>query len=105
MKNYILFSAISYWLLAIGCPLKAQDWRQMMRDPNANFYDVQKAFYAVHPKEDGKKEINKSEPENGEDIFKRWENMMEPRTYPSGNRPDITLVSAEYNKIFAERNN
>ncbi|MES2557366.1 MAG: PKD domain-containing protein [Bacteroidota bacterium] len=62
------------------------NWVQLMSDPTANFYDVQAAFnnyWKDRPVEKGK----------GYKAFKRWENYMEPRVYPSG---DMTLPSLTY---------
>lgn len=61
-------------------------WVQMMQDPNANFYDIQAAFYSYW---EGKT-IEKGK---GYKVFKRWEHYMEPRVYPTGN---IKLPSQTY---------
>ena len=61
-------------------------WVQLMSDPNANFYDVQKAFYAYW----NGRTIEKGK---GYKQFKRWEAYMEPRVYPSG---DMKLASLSY---------
>ena len=75
----------------------SKDWRQMMQDPNANFYDVQKAankYFKEYIKEEqerarnisqGKAVKDESEEVGGYEQYKRWENFMEPRVYPSGN--------------------
>ena len=58
---------------------EGKDWRELMQDPNANFYDVQKAanaYWATHDIE---------EKGSGYKPYKRWEAFMEPRVYPSGN--------------------
>lgn len=55
-----------------------EDWRTMMQDPNANFYDIKKAadaYWATH---------DKDEKGCGYKPYKRWEAFMEPRVYPSG---------------------
>lgn len=74
-----LFSIISFTSFS-------QQWVEMMKDPNANFYDIQAEFqnYWVG------KTIQKGK---GYKAFKRWENYMSPRVYPSGN---ITLPSQSY---------
>jgi PKD repeat protein len=58
----------------------------MMRDPNANFYEIQDAFNTYW---EGKT-IEKGK---GYKAFKRWEYYMAPRVYPSG---DLTLPSQTY---------
>lgn len=64
-------------LLALSASFKAQKWTEMMRDPNANFYDIVKEFdnyWKDRPYERGK----------GFKAFKRWQWFMEPRVYPTG---------------------
>ena len=66
-----------------------QLWVEKMRDPNANFYNVQQEFnnyWANRPYEKGK----------GFKQYKRWEYLMEPRCYPSG---DKKLVSQTYDNF------
>ena len=96
-------------LLFISSPLFAQDWVSMMKDQNANVHDVQKVFYAWYanqPKNDAK--VVKGETEDEKDgaymQFKRWEWMMEARTFPSGNRPDLNKVANDY-KNFTDTHN
>jgi len=72
----------------------AQKYKEMMNDPNANFYDIQKEFYKYWEKKE--KEIKKEfkdidKMKEGEEEFegeyfqfKRWEWFMGPRVYPSG---------------------
>lgn len=70
-----------------------QDWRAMMQDPNANFYDIQKAanaYFKEYEKEKardfrkGKLEEGEEEEYAGYEQWKRWEAFMEPRVYPTG---------------------
>lgn len=56
-----------------------EDWRVMMQDPNANFYDIKKAAEAYWDTHD------KDEKGCGYKPYKRWEAFMEPRVYPTGN--------------------
>ena len=63
-----------------------QTWVQMMQDPTANFYDVQAAFYSYW-------EGRTIEKGKGYKAFKRWENYMAPRVYPTGN---MTIPSQTY---------
>ncbi len=78
------------------------DWRKMMQDSNANFYDVQKAvnkFFSKHLKE---AEEENEDAEIGYEQYKRWEAFMEPRVYPSG---DLSLPStawSNYEKFLNE---
>ena len=71
-------------------------WVRMMQDPNANFYDIQKAFYAEwKDKTPGKGQGYKQ--------FKRWENFMAPRVYPSGKLPH-DIISSELIKVVNDNN-
>jgi PKD repeat protein len=88
-------------LLAYG--IQAQNWKAHMADPNHNFYATQKEFYKALKKEE--KELRKQEKSGkriGEkeapsyEIFKRWEDYMEPRVYPSGDVKQTTRAFEEY---------
>ncbi|HLN52959.1 MAG TPA: PKD domain-containing protein [Lentimicrobium sp.] len=56
-------------------------WIEMMQDPEANFFETQKAFYDYW---EGK-EITRG---SGYKIFKRWEYWMEKEVSPDGTKPD-----------------
>jgi photosystem II stability/assembly factor-like uncharacterized protein len=68
------------------------NWVDLKTSPNANFYDVQRAFNAYW----ADKDINV--PGNGYKPFKRWEYWVEPRVFPSG---DLSLLSKN-NEYFQE---
>jgi photosystem II stability/assembly factor-like uncharacterized protein len=75
MKKSILSLIIVF---AINSLFAQKDWRELMQDPNANFYDVKKAaelYWSTH---------DQDEKGSGYKPYKRWENFMEPRVYPSG---------------------
>jgi hypothetical protein len=61
----------------------SQEWTTMMQDPNANFYTVKAAFENYWSTRDI------TEKGKGYKAFKRWENFVEKRVYPSG---DMTLL-------------
>jgi PKD repeat protein/photosystem II stability/assembly factor-like uncharacterized protein len=61
-------------------------WVKMMQNPNANFYEVQQAFYEYWQG----KTIQKGK---GYKVFKRWEAYMTPRVYPTG---EMTQASQAY---------
>jgi PKD repeat protein len=93
MKKNLLLRLV---ILALTLPtmlfgqVNDSNWVDMMSDPNANFYDVQTAFnnfWAGKTIEKGK----------GYKQFKRWEEHMEPRVYPSGN---MTLPSQSYSNYL-----
>lgn len=83
-------------LLIIGLNFSgfAQDYVEMMRDPNVNFYDVQAAFNSYW-------EGRTIEKGKGYKAFRRWEAYMEPRVYPTGN---MTLPSLSYENFLAWEN-
>jgi len=85
LKKRLLLST-AFLVFATFFSARAQEWVDLMLDPNANFYDVQAAFNAHwenRPIEKGK----------GYKQYKRWEEIMAPRVYPSGNKQ---LVSQTY---------
>lgn len=55
----------------------AQTWRDLLLDSNANFYDVQRAFYQNYDTSVDKKSY-------GVKQFKRWEHLMKNRVFPTG---------------------
>ncbi|MBI2259466.1 MAG: PKD domain-containing protein [Flavobacteriia bacterium] len=94
-----LFFSLSFFI--IGSVLFGQNtnpnnsnqasWVKMMQDPNANFYDIQAAFNSYW-------EGRTIERGKGYKVFKRWENEMKPRVYPSGN---VNLVSQTWPNYLA----
>jgi len=86
MKQFTLFSLLIFSLIINSFSSNAQQWVEMMKDPNANFYETQAAFHAYwqnRPYERGK----------GYKQFKRWEQKMAPRVYPTG---DVKMASNTY---------
>lgn len=100
---FILFS-----ILLFGDYSFAQDWVHKMNDPSVNFYDVQKSFNSYWKQKERKEKFKKIfsfgqniEKENeGEILYKRWENYVAPRVYPSGNRSVMEAGNQELQKII-----
>lgn len=90
-KLTILFTIL---LSPFAFNITAQQWVKMMHDPNVNVQDVQKAFYAWYGSDEPSKEL--PEHESGYELFKRWENIMAPRTYPTGDRSKMNKALGEY---------
>src|SRR3954464_1720252 len=75
-------------------PADSQDWVKKMQNPDVNFYDVQRSFNQYWEREEKKEKFKsfftfraKTEKENeGYVMYKRWENYVEPRVYPTGDR-------------------
>ena len=59
--------------------LFSQEWVEKMQDPNINFYEVQKSFNKYW-------ENRIIERSKGYKQYKRWEYMVAPRVFPTGNR-------------------
>lgn len=66
-----------------------RSWAQLMEDPTVNFYDVQATFNDWYAK---------TKPEKGIKPYKRWESFMAPRVYPTGVRPNPSIVYEELKK-------
>ncbi len=85
MKSSIRFSlfamAVFVWTGLFPAASSAQNWVEMMQDPNVNFYEVQRSFNEYWQGKD-------LATAKGWKQFKRWEYFMEPRVYPTGKRPD-----------------
>ena len=77
--------------------LSAQKWTDMMRDTNANFYDIVKEFDTYWQG----REIERGK---GYKAFKRWQWFVEPRVYPSGNLKyaSRTYALEQYNQFLLE---
>jgi len=74
MKKRLLLFAI-----VILCNnIFGQKWTEMMRDSNANFYDIVKEF-------DNYWKDKTYERGKGYKAFRRWQWFIEPRVYPTGN--------------------
>jgi hypothetical protein len=81
-------------LLLIICVIcaKAQNWSDMMQDPNGNFYQIQNAFYEYW------KDKDITEKGKGYKAFKRWENFVERRVYPSCHLSLLNLTAKNFNE-------
>jgi hypothetical protein len=94
MKSFLL----SIGLLGSITFVKAQEWAEMMHRPNANFYEVQQKFNEYWQ---GKDHTEKGK---GWKAFKRWENFVEPRVYPSGDLSQLSLTAINYEQWLEEYN-
>jgi PKD repeat protein/photosystem II stability/assembly factor-like uncharacterized protein len=105
IKRYLLFAllgtALTYTSQSQTVDPVAPDtadypyWIEMMADPSANFYDVQRAFNIYYENRDMTKV-------KGWKPFKRWEyRMLEGRIFPDGTRrPQDHVVKAYNNYIL-----
>ncbi len=97
MKLFVRILFIGFTFLSYS--VFSQEWANKLNDPKANFYDVQQEFnqyWKDKTPEKGK----------GYKAFKRWENFMEQRVYPTGNRAVLNNLWPEYqNKLKTAKNN
>lgn len=91
LRKYILFS-ISLFLL---CNVVfAQEWVNKLQDPSANFFSVQKSFNTYWKKKERVEKLKRvfsfgqhiEEEQENYILYKRWENFVYPRVYPTGDR-------------------
>jgi len=68
----------------------AQNWTEMMQQPDGNFYQVQQAF------NDYWRDKDVTEKGKGYKAFKRWENFVERRVYPSGELSQLGLTGKNF---------
>ncbi|MGE0569051.1 MAG: T9SS type A sorting domain-containing protein [Bacteroidia bacterium] len=95
-KNYLyLLVAFSF---TINLFSQEKTWVDMMSDPNANFYDVQKAFYEYWKTHDS------TEKGNGYKPFKRWEHFVQHRVYPTGDLKQLQLTPINFQKWLDNEN-
>lgn len=81
MKNVLLGVGLAAGLTFFSAaPSEAQHWSEVLQDPNANFFQIQDAFYKAW---EGKAYV-KGE---GYKQFKRWEHFWETRINPDGSFP------------------
>ncbi len=115
MKKY-LFRITLLTLMVMSSSLFAQNWVEMMKNPEVNFYDVQKAFNKYYVKKERQVERMKkrqskkaNEGVHQEEIevpgfaqYKRWEWFMLPRIGAKGERFDPSLSFRENQKYQAQ---
>lgn len=103
------------FLFSVSCLLLSgtifsQDWANKLADPSVNFYEVQKSFSKYWKKEERKEKfksffsIGPKTEEGGEGytMYKRWENFVEPRVYPSGDRSLLKNTGIEMEKLIRD---
>jgi PKD repeat protein len=105
MQNKSVFHLLGLFLFLYSSSAFAQSWVSMLQKKQENFYTIQKKFhrtYAEVEKEmkrervEGKSEAGESEISGGWMQFRRWENFMAPRVYPSGEIFNPSKAADEY---------
>lgn len=84
----ITFSVVFLLTTLLSFGQSTPQWHELLDDPNANFYTIQKAFEAEW-------EGKAYERGRGYKQYKRWEYFVENRVYPSG---DLNLLSQTYSE-------
>ncbi len=100
MKRWLVLTVFLFSIGIIflqGAPDSTPKYVKMMKNPNVNFFDVQKEF---------RKHFNNRDKGRGSGwkVFKRWEYLMEPRFFPTGDRTNLAdpwTEMAEFNQEFA----
>lgn len=85
-----------FLLIAVFCfnNIFSQEWAQKMQDPNANFYQIQSDFNNYWAVRDN------TEKGKGYKAFKRWENFVERRVYPTGDLSLLSLTAKNYQEFL-----
>ena len=73
----------------------SQTWVDKMQDPSGNFYDVKADFENYWSQKDN------TEKGKGYKVYKRWENFVERRVYPSGNLSLLTQTAKNYDDFLS----
>ena len=94
MKKITFIAALSLVFNSVF----SQDWAEKMHDPNANFYQIQADFNNYWSVRDN------TEKGKGYKAFKRWENFVERRVYPSGNLSLLSLTAKNYESFLETYN-
>ncbi len=76
----------------------AQEWAKKMQDPQANFFEIKADFEQYWLTHD------KTEKGVGYKAFKRWENFVERRVYPSGDLAQLNLTSKNFETFLKQQN-
>jgi len=74
-------------VVTLGCSKNLVDSEVLMAQLRANNYEV------------------KHEEDGNYLLYKRWEYMMQPRTYPTGKMPDVAAITKEYQDFLNNQNN
>jgi len=74
----------------------AQSWAEKMQSPNGNFYVIKSEFEQYWLTHD------RLEKGVGYKAFKRWENFVERRVYPSGNLSLLNLTPLNYQAFLKQ---
>jgi len=108
--NTLILLLLSAFLLSQGLPVSAQNrnatvagdyasyphWINMMEDPNANFFEIQRAFYSYW-------QGRTTHRGDGYKVFRRWEYYWQSRVNPDGSFPPAGRIFSEYKRFESEQ--
>ncbi len=89
-----IISGRIFFIIALVCfyiPSIAQEWVEKMQNPDINFKEVQASFNNYWKG----KEVSRSK---GWKQYKRWENFVQPRVYPTGKRIEMETAWKTFNE-------
>jgi hypothetical protein len=76
----------------------SQDWTEIKSKKDANFFDLQQSFNTYWSTHDN------TQKSKGYKVFKRWEYMVAPRVYPSGDLSLLTQNAANFDAFLSNTN-
>ncbi|HEV7231182.1 MAG TPA: T9SS type A sorting domain-containing protein [Bacteroidia bacterium] len=102
-KTPLFLSALLLLAFAGNAQQSSPNWMEQLSTPKANFFDIQKNFYA-NPANSALTGTGESEEEdaNGAELFKRFEYFAEPRVYPSGDLSLLGRTHEEFQKYMEQ---
>lgn len=95
-KNTLIFVSCFFILMRVHAQ---NSWVDKMDAPHANFYEIQKDFNESL-RDDDITENSEENEESGDEVFKRWEEFVAPRVYPSGDVSLLNYTSVNYNEFL-----
>jgi hypothetical protein len=97
MKIKFLLSVLSITL--ISSISLSQNWAERMQDPHGNFYQIKTEFEQYWSTHD------RTEKGKGYKAFKRWENFVERRVYPTGNLSLLQQTAKNFDDFLKAQSN
>src|SRR6478736_4713362 len=97
MKSNFYFSIV--FCFSFCTHFFAQNWVEQMQNTHGNFYSIKSDFEQYWLTHD------KMEKGVGYKAFKRWENFVERRVYPTGNLSLLNLTAINYDAFLKQQQN
>ena len=97
MKKFLFI--LSLFILPFFILSQEQEWVKLMQDPEANFYTIQQSFSEFWKTHDA------NQKGNGYKVFKRWENFVAPRVFPSGKLSELNKTAQNFQSYLNSQSN